>query len=58
MADETSSEARDGLASFVQGQRKTAAGAVTGNDSLTAEGQLKQAAARARQPRTPRQPRT
>ena len=48
MADHTSSEARDGLMSSLKGKAKEVAGAVTGNDSLTAEGQLQQAAAKAR----------
>ncbi len=48
MAESTSNQARDELMSLVKGKAKEAAGAVTGNDSLAAEGQLQQAEARAR----------
>ncbi|MGB3483755.1 MAG: CsbD family protein, partial [Mycobacterium sp.] len=41
-------EARKGLMDSVKGRAKEIAGAVTGNDSLTAEGQLDQAQARQR----------
>src|SRR6478735_7800554 len=41
-------EARKGLIDSVKGKAKEVAGAVTGNDSLTAEGQLEQAQARDR----------
>jgi uncharacterized protein YjbJ (UPF0337 family) len=42
------SEARKGLIDSVKGKAKEVAGAVTGNDSLTAEGQLEQEQARER----------
>jgi uncharacterized protein YjbJ (UPF0337 family) len=43
MADDTKSgQARKGLIDAVKGKAKEVAGAVTGNDSLTAEGQLEQ----------------
>ncbi|MUL74573.1 CsbD family protein [Mycolicibacterium sp. CBMA 226] len=45
---EKADEARKGLIDSVKGKAKEIAGAVTGNDSLTAEGQLEQAEARAR----------
>lgn len=41
-------EARKGLVDSVKGKAKEIAGAVTGNDSLTAEGQLEQTQARER----------
>ncbi|MCV7302319.1 CsbD family protein [Mycobacterium barrassiae] len=41
-------EARKGLLDSVKGKVKEVAGAVTGNDSLTAEGQLEQAQAKER----------
>ncbi|MGZ8802455.1 MAG: CsbD family protein [Mycobacterium sp.] len=41
-------QAREGLMSSVKGKAKEIAGAVIGNDSLTAEGQLEQAQARER----------
>lgn len=45
---EKADEARKGLIDSVKGKAKEIVGAVTGNDSLTAEGQLEQAEARAR----------
>lgn len=45
---EKADEARKGLIDSIKGKAKEIAGAVTGNDSLTAEGQLEQAQARAR----------
>lgn len=45
---EKADEARKGLIDSIKGKAKEIAGAVTGNDSLTAEGQLEQTAARAR----------
>jgi uncharacterized protein YjbJ (UPF0337 family) len=45
---EKADEARKGLIDSIKGKAKEIAGAVTGNDSLTAEGQLEQAEARAR----------
>lgn len=48
MTQDKSTEAREGLASSVKGKAKEVTGAVTGNDSLTAEGQLQQAEADAR----------
>lgn len=45
---EKADEARRGLIDSIKGKAKEIAGAVTGNDSLTAEGQLEQAQARAR----------
>lgn len=48
MTEHTSSQARDGLMSSLTGKAKEVAGAVTGNDSLTAEGQLQQTEAKAR----------
>ena len=45
---EKADEARKGLVDSIKGKAKEIAGAVTGNDSLTAEGQLEQAEARAR----------
>ena len=44
-------EARKGLIDSVKGKAKEIAGAVTGNDSLTAEGQLEQT-----QPRSAKRP--
>jgi len=41
-------EARKGLIDSVKGKAKEIVGAVTGNDSLTAEGQLEQAQAKER----------
>jgi uncharacterized protein YjbJ (UPF0337 family) len=41
-------EARKGLIDSVKGKAKEIAGAVTGNDSLTAEGQLEQTQAKER----------
>lgn len=43
-----SGQARKGLIDSVKGKAKEFAGAITGNDSLTAEGQLEQAQARDR----------
>jgi uncharacterized protein YjbJ (UPF0337 family) len=43
-----SDQARKGLIDSIKGQAKEIAGAVTGNDSLTAEGQLEQTQARER----------
>src|SRR5881628_792852 len=43
-----SDEARKGLIDSVKGRAKEVAGAVLGNDSLTAEGQLEQTQARER----------
>src|ERR1700712_5738863 len=43
-----SNEARKGLIDSVKGKAKEIAGAVTGNDSLTAEGQLEQTQAQER----------
>ncbi len=43
-----SEEARSGLLAAVTGKAKVVAGAVLGNDSLAAEGQLQQAEAQAR----------
>ena len=48
MADSTADEARKGLLGSFTGKVKEVAGAVTGNDSLAAEGQLQQAEAQAR----------
>jgi uncharacterized protein YjbJ (UPF0337 family) len=49
MADNTKSDqARKGLIDSVKGKAKEIAGAVTGNDSLTAEGQLEQTQAQER----------
>jgi len=48
MAESTSNETWDELLSSVKGKAKEVAAAVTGNDSLAAEGQLQQAEARAR----------
>lgn len=49
MADDTTSDqARKGLLDSVKGKAKEIAGAVTGNDSLTAEGQLEQTQAQER----------
>lgn len=45
---EKADEARKGLIDSIKGKAKEIAGAVTGNDSLTAEGQLEQTQARAR----------
>ena len=42
MTDDKASEARKGLFDSVKGKAKEVAGAITGNDSLTAEGQLEQ----------------
>ena len=44
----TSQEAREGLIVSIKGKAKEVAGAMTGNDSLTAEGQLEQTAGRQR----------
>ena len=41
-------QAREGLLDSIKGKAKEVAGAVTGNDSLTTEGQLEQAQARER----------
>ena len=41
-------EARKGLIDSIKGKAKEIAGAVTGNDSLTTEGQLQQAQAQER----------
>jgi uncharacterized protein YjbJ (UPF0337 family) len=46
--DSTSDQARKGLLDSVKGKAKEIAGAVTGNDSLTAEGQLEQTQAQER----------
>ena len=43
-----SGQAREALIDSVKGKAKEIAGAVTGNDSLTAEGQLQQAEAKDR----------
>lgn len=49
MSDQDKSgQAREGLMDSVKGKAKEIAGAVIGNDSLTAEGQLEQAQARER----------
>ncbi len=48
MSDDKAGEARQGFVSSVKGKAKEVAGAVTGNDSLTAEGQLQQSEAKAR----------
>src|SRR5436305_2659625 len=48
MTANESSEAREGLVSSAKGKAKEVTGAVTGNDSLTAEGQLQQEAVAAR----------
>ena len=49
MTDQSPSDrARSGLLSSVAGKAKEVAGAVTGNDSLAAEGQLQQAEAASR----------
>lgn len=45
---EKADEARKGLIDSIKGKAKEIAGAMTGNDSLTAEGQLEQTEARAR----------
>jgi uncharacterized protein YjbJ (UPF0337 family) len=47
-ADDKAGEARKGLIDSVKGKAKEVAGAVTGDDSLTAEGQLQQAQAKER----------
>ncbi|MEH3132636.1 MAG: CsbD family protein [Mycolicibacterium neoaurum] len=47
-ARDASGQARRGLIDSVKGKAKELAGAVTGNDSLTAEGQLEQEQARQR----------
>ena len=46
-SNDKAGEARKGLLGSITGKAKEAAGAVTGNDSLTAEGQLQQAEAQA-----------
>ena len=45
-------EARKGLIDSVKGKAKEIAGAVTGNDSLTSEGQLEQTQAKEREEAT------
>ena len=45
---EKADQARKGLVDAVKGKAKEIAGAVTGNDSLTAEGQLEQTQAQER----------
>jgi uncharacterized protein YjbJ (UPF0337 family) len=47
MTDSTADQARHGLAATIAGKAKEVVGAVTGNDSLAAEGQLQQAEAEA-----------
>jgi uncharacterized protein YjbJ (UPF0337 family) len=55
MSDETkATEARQGLKDAITGKAKELAGAVTGSDSLTAEGQLQQTEATARREATAR----
>ena len=46
--DSKADQARKGLFDSVKGKAKEVAGAVTGNDSLTAEGQLEQTQAQER----------
>jgi uncharacterized protein YjbJ (UPF0337 family) len=46
--DDTANEARKGLFDSVAGKAKEMTGAITGNDTLTEEGQLQQASAHAR----------
>ena len=48
MAPDKAGEARKGLIDSVKGKAKEVAGSLTGNDSLTAEGQLEQTQARDR----------
>jgi uncharacterized protein YjbJ (UPF0337 family) len=48
MSDDKAAEARKGLLDSVVGKAKEVAGAVTGKDELTEEGQLQQASAQAR----------
>ena len=48
MSDSTADEARKGLLGSITGKAKEVAGALTGNDSLAAEGQLQKAEAQAR----------
>ena len=48
MSEHMADEARKGLIDTVKGKAKEIAGAVTGNDSLTAEGQLEQTQAQER----------
>ncbi len=48
MSDNTADEARKGLGATLAGKAKEVVGAVLGNDSLAAEGQLQQAEAAAR----------
>ncbi|MCV7421361.1 CsbD family protein [Mycobacterium yunnanensis] len=48
MADDKAAEARKGLIDSVKGKAKEVVGSLTGNDSLTAEGQLEQTQASAR----------
>ena len=48
MSDSTADEARKGLGATIAGKAKEITGAVIGNDSLAAEGQLQQAEAHAR----------
>jgi uncharacterized protein YjbJ (UPF0337 family) len=48
MSDSTAGQARQGLGATLAGKAKEVAGALIGNDSLAAEGQLQQAEAAAR----------
>ena len=53
--DQKATEAREGLKDAIVGKAKEVAGAVSGNDSLTAEGQLQQTEASHRRDATARQ---